>query len=130
LSLINNSELRRFGLLVGSILMILGAVPAAKGKGLNAYLIIIAAILVLTAVLSPALLSPVYKIWVKTGTVLGRINSFVLLSIIFFVILTPIGLISRVFKGHSMRFHNKRNKASYWIKRGAGWSAEGMKRMF
>lgn len=130
MNLIDNSELRKFGLLVGLILMLIGAAPVVKGKDLKGYLIIISAILLLMAIASPALLSPVYKIWVKIGSILGRINSFLVLSIIFFFILTPIGLIARVFKGSSMRLYNRRNKASYWIKRRAGGSCEDMKRMF
>jgi len=130
LSLIDNSELRKFGLVVGSVLMLIGVFPVVKGGDLNAYLMIIAAILVVLAILAPAILSPVYKIWVKIGNVLGRINSFLLLSIIFFFILTPIGLISRIFKGNSMRFYKKKNMSSYWIKRGPGGTGEEMKRMF
>ncbi len=130
MSLIEKVEARKFGLIVGSVFMILGLLSFFKGKGINLPLIIPASILFLLALISPGLLVPIYKTWMRFGVVLGRINSFLILSVIFYLVVTPIGLIRRIFSKDSEKFSYKTAKGSYWIKRASNNPAENMKRMF
>ena len=125
-----NSELRKFGLLVGSIFAVIGLFPVIKGRSLNFYLIIIGAVFIILAVLTPNLLSPVHKGWMKIGRVLGRINTFLILSIIFFLFVTPIGFAYKIFGSGSKKFAHRLSKKSYWIKRNPANPKEEMKRTF
>lgn len=126
---IEKNELRKFGLITGSIFIIMGVFPFLKGKHLNLPLIVIASLLVLLSIVTPNLLSPVYKVWMKIGKILGRINSFLILSIIFYLVITPVGFIYRIFKADSKKFTYKSGN-SYWIKRLQGNPKEDMKRLF
>ena len=130
LSSTNNSELKKFGLLIGSILVVIGIFPAIKGRALNLYPIITGAVFILLAVLAPNLLSPVHKGWMKVGKILGRVNTFLILSIIYFLFITPFGFAYRIFGSGSKKFTHKSNKNSYWIKRTPANPKEEMKRTF
>ncbi|MFZ3089134.1 MAG: SxtJ family membrane protein [Nitrospirota bacterium] len=130
MNLIEKVEARKFGFIVGSIFIILGLLSAFKDKGINLSLIIPASILFLLALIAPGLLVPIYKAWMRLGAILGRINSFLILSIIFYCVVTPIGLIRRIFSKGSEKFAYKTAKDSYWINRASNNPAEDMKRMF
>ena len=126
----NNSELKKFGLLIGLIFVVIGFFPAIKGRALNLYLIIIGVVFILLAVLAPNLLSPVHKGWMKVGKILGRINTFLILSIIFFLFITPYGFAYKIFGSSSKKFAHRLSKKSYWIKRNPANPKEEMKRKF
>lgn len=127
---IKDSKLRKFGIMIGAILWLLGILPMVKGKVPNFYLISPAAIFLLAGLLKPAVLSPVYRIWIRIGEVLGRINSFLILSVIFYVILTPIGIMVRLFTNTTGKFKYKTGARSYWIKMAPIDFKESMKQMF
>lgn len=130
MSLTEKTELRRFGLMLGFVLTVLGFLPAFKGKNINPFLIIPALALLLLALTIPNLLSPLYRAWMRLGEVLGRISSFIILSVIFYFVLTPIGIVRRMLTRSSEKFAYKTNKDSYWIKRAPGNPKEEMKRPF
>lgn len=123
-------ELRKFGLLIGSILIMIGVVPVLKGKDLNIYMIFIAIPLFLLALLMPRSLSPLYKGWMWIGKILGRINSFLILSIIFYLFVTPTGIIYRMFSVDTRKFTYKSDNNSYWIRRQKSDPKKDMKRLF
>jgi hypothetical protein len=126
----DKKELRKFGLLIGSVFMVIGIIPLLKGRELNLYLIFVAIPIILLGLIIPVYLSPVYKIWMKIGKVLGRINSFLILSVIFYLVVTPIGFIYRIFKADSRKFAYRTNNDSYWIRRHHNNPKEDMKRLF
>ncbi len=130
MNLIEKVEARKFGFIVGSIFIIMGLLSAFKDKGINLSLIIPASILFLLALIAPGLLVPIYKAWMRLGAIIGRINSFLILSIIFYCVVTPITLIRRIFSKDSEKFAYKTAKGSYWIKRAPGNPKEEMKRTF
>lgn len=130
MNLIEKIEARKFGFIVGSIFIIMGLLSAFKDKGVNLSLIIPSSILFLLALIAPGLLVPIYKVWMRLGAILGRINSFLILSIIFYCVVTPIGLVMRIFSKDSEKFAYKTAKDSYWIKRASNNPVEDMKRMF
>jgi hypothetical protein len=123
------SEPRKFGLIVGSVLIILGIFPLVKGKTTNLYLILPGALLFVTALVRPVLLGPVNKIWLKVGHLLGKINSFIILSVIFYALFTPMRLLLMTFSKEK-KFAFRRPGDSYWIRRKREDFRETMKRQF
>ena len=115
---------------MGIVLGAIGVIPLLKGKELNLYLIGIAAAFSIVGFLKPEILSPIYKIWMRVGEVLGRINSFVILSVIFYLVLTPLGILIRLFTTTPNKFKFKYNSDTHWIKRDAVDVKKDMKRMF
>ena len=73
--------------------------------------------LVLWAFISPKTLSILYKPWMKLGSILGFINTRIILGIVFFSIFTPIALLLKIMKKDAMKRELKTGKSeSYWEK--------------
>ena len=68
-----------------------------------------------TTIISPNLLLPFNKLWMRLGLLIGLIISPLVLSFIFFLILSPISLLTRIFGRDELRLKNKDTK-SFWIK--------------
>ena len=130
LSLTKSSELRKFGLLVGFVLAIIGLVPVIKGRGANYYFLIVGITIFLLGLVAPKLLSPVYAGWMRVGKILGKVNTFLILSLIFYLMVTPFGFAYRILSSNSKKFLHKTGKNSYWIKRSSSNPKVDMKRAF
>jgi hypothetical protein len=91
-------DYRSFGIIVGAIfLLVFGlALPYWKAKSINQYFSIGGLALIAIAVVLPILLKYPYLVWMKIGEVLGFINTRIILSIIFYILFTPFGIIRRI----------------------------------
>jgi hypothetical protein len=61
--------------------------------------------------------SILFKAWMKLGHFLGKINAVIILSVVYYVIVSPLGLAGRLFGVNSDKFKFKRDTLSYWVKR-------------
>jgi hypothetical protein len=97
-------ELREFGLLTGGIIAgLFGLIlPLIRGHSLPLIPWIIAVVLAGLAIILPKSLDPIYRVWMKIGLALGWVNSRIILSIVFFIILTPMALIMKLLKRDTM----------------------------
>ncbi|RPI29654.1 MAG: sxtJ [Acidobacteria bacterium] len=116
----SNQQLRRFGLIVGLGLSIIGTVSWYRGHS-TAPLVMwsIAVGLVLLGLVYPPALRPVEKGWIRFGNVLGWINTRIILTLLFALVVTPIGAIARLFRDPLNRRLDP-NAQSYWISRTPG----------
>lgn len=89
--------LRRFGLLMGAMLAGLFGVlvPLVKGRPEPVWPWVAAAPFVLAALALPRALTPVHRAWMRLGHALGWVNTRILLTLVFFLIVTPMGLAMR-----------------------------------
>jgi hypothetical protein len=96
---------RKFGALVGGPLALIGALLGLwKGRMVAGLVFGVPGIvLVLLAAAAPSLLAAPHRAWLKFSHVLGTINAFVFLSIVFFLILAPLGLFLRLFGRDELR---------------------------
>lgn len=99
--LINNTEkkeLRDFGLITAAILVVLfgGLLPWLLAMKFPIWPWLIAIILSLCSLVQPLILRPVYKIWMAIGGLLGWINTRIILGLVFYLVVTPMGLIMRL----------------------------------
>ena len=110
--------LRRFGLTIGVIIGVLfGLVlPYLFGWGFPLWPWIIAAILIPWALVAPASLKQVHLNWMRFGLLLNRIVSPIILGIVFYVVVTPMGLIMRATGRDPMRKAEKSNQTSSRVK--------------
>jgi hypothetical protein len=93
-------ELRKFGFMMAGVLS-LGfglLLPLLLSKPIPVILWEISLFFLLFGWLKPAWLKPIYQIWMKIGHGLGWINTRIILGVIFFTLITPIGFIMRFFK--------------------------------
>ena len=89
--------IRSFGLIVGGIFLLIGLWPrAVRAEPLRLWAVGITTGLVLPAVLFPKVLTPIYRLWMAIADALGWINTRIILSLIFYVLFTPIGVVRRV----------------------------------
>src|SRR5512139_3585602 len=89
--------LRKFGLMTGVIVSVVFGMffPFLRHAPIPAWPWIIAVILWTLAILVPARLHIVYRTWMRIGEVLGRINTAIILSVVYYLVVTPIGLLMR-----------------------------------
>ncbi len=77
--------------------------PLLRGHGLPKIPWLIAIMLWFWAVIAPVTLQPVYKVWMRIGLVLGWINTRIILGVVFYILMVPMGLMMRLFSGDPMR---------------------------
>ena len=123
---------RRFGLVIAAALALLGVRGFLGHWRSTAYITCIAASIVFTlfALIAPRVLSPLNKAWFRLGEFLGKVVSPIVLGIIFFGILTPISIVSRLFGRDALRL-KRRAGNSYWIDRAPqGLTADSFKNQY
>jgi hypothetical protein len=110
----SKNELRKFGLILGTVLAGWGAWWLKKEADLSIYFLITSLLLLLPALFYPLGLKPVFVVWTKLGLALSRITTRVILALIFYLILTPIGLLLRITGKDLLKLKNKTKTKSYW----------------
>ena len=117
---LSNAELRKFGLTVGGAFAILGAISWWRGHELPPRVLwTVAGLLIVPGALYPAILGPVQRAWMAFATVLGHINTRIILTVLFYLVMTPVGLILRLFRDPLDRSLRDR-RDTQWIKRESG----------
>ncbi len=101
---INRKELREFGLITGIIIaMLFGLIlPWVFSRSISKWPWIISSVLIVWALVAPGTLKIIYKVWMKTGLVLGWINTKIILGIVFYLIFTPMGILMKIFRKDPM----------------------------
>ncbi len=93
----NTSQLRSFGLVVGGLFAVISIWPLlVRGGGFRVWAAIPAGILIVPALAYPAVLKPLHQWWMKFAEILGWINTRIILSLGFYLVFAPLGLILRM----------------------------------
>ena len=106
---------KSFGLLFFIVFLIIGLWPLKNGDSLNIYFIAISITFLILGLINSKLLSPLNKIWIKLGEVLGIIISPIVMFLVYFIVLTPISLIIRLFGKDLLGLKFFKKNDSYWI---------------
>lgn len=113
-----SKSVRSFGLLVGGIFLLIGAWPVAlRSQGPRVWALAVGVFLLGPALVYPRALAPVHRAWMKLGHVLGWINTRLILSFVYYVILTPTGVVLRWLGQDPMRRKFDRRAATYRLPR-------------
>jgi len=107
---------RSFGIVFFVVFLLFGTYPLLKGGDLKIIPLLIAIIFLILGVLNSKLLSPLNKFWFKFGLLLGRVISPIVMGVIFFLVVTPIGFVMRLL-GKDVLQLKKTNDKSYWLKK-------------
>ena len=107
---------RSFGIVFFIVFLIISFWPTIEGQSLRFWSLAIALIFLVFGLLNSKLLSPFNLIWIKFGEALGRIIAPIAMGIVYFIIITPIGLFMRLIGKDLLRTKFSKNN-SYWIKR-------------
>ena len=110
------SSNRSFGVVFFIVFLLIALYPVIKGDDIGLWSLIVSLIFLILGLLNSKILSPLNILWFKFGILLGRIISPLIMGIIFFLVVTPIGLIMRLFKKDLLNLKYNKNK-SYWIEK-------------
>ena len=107
---------RSFGIVFFIVFLLISIYPLLNKESINLWFLIISIIFLILGLLNSAILSPLNKLWFKLGILLGKIVSPLVMGLIFFCVVTPIGLLMKLFKKDplNLKFNNKK---SYWIEK-------------
>tara|TARA_B100000405_G_scaffold299977_1_gene259028 strand:+ start:918 stop:1295 length:378 start_codon:yes stop_codon:yes gene_type:complete len=107
---------KSFGVLFFIVFLLIALWPLVNGDSLRVWSLLIAVIFLVLGLLNSKILNPFKKIWIKFGEILGKVIAPLVLSIVYFIVITPIGLFLRIF-GKDLLGIKFLKKKSYWIKR-------------
>ena len=111
------SHEKKFGILFFIVFSIIGFWPILSLNPIRIWSLLLATIFLTISFAKPSLLRPFNKIWIRFGEILGHYISPIVMFIIFFLILTPLSLIVRIFKRDLLNLNFSKKKNSYWVKR-------------
>ena len=107
---------RSFGIVFFVVFLIISIWPLLDEKELRYWSLIVSIIFLILGILKSNILTPLNKAWFKFGILLGHIISPIIMALIFFLVVTPISFIMRIF-GKDILNLKKNNNSSYWIKK-------------
>ena len=108
-------NLRKFGLLVGGVFLLLGSLFLYRHKAVWPYLLTPGALLVLGGLIVPQSLKHVYVAWMSLGLALGFVVSNIILTLFYYLVLTPVGLIARLCGQDFLSLKRNPAATSYWV---------------
>jgi len=128
---IERSSDRAFGLVFAAFFTLIAVMPVWRGGAVRLWALAVAAAFLVAALARPRVLAPLNRIWAAVGLFLHRIVSPVALAVMFFGVLTPTGVLMRLFGKDPLRLRIDRAAASYWIVRTPpGPTGESLKNQF
>jgi hypothetical protein len=114
---VHGSSNRSFGLVFAAVFAAIGLLPLIHGGAVRIWALLVAAVFLAAALVFPSALGPLNRLWLKFGLLLHKIVSPVVLGIMFFLVITPIGLFLRARGKDPLRLKPNRQSKSYWIER-------------
>ena len=112
------SDLKKFGLLIGIILMLASCYFLWKQQhGYAAAGFILGAVFIALAFALPSVLKPLQKAWMALAVVMGFVMTKIIMVVVFYAMVTPIGLLGRLGRKKFLDLKIEKEAASYWIKR-------------
>jgi len=114
---VRGSSNRSFGIVFAVVFTVIGLLPLMLGSGLRLWSLAVAALFLLFALAFPSVLAPLNRMWLRFGMFLHKIVSPIVLGIMFYLVITPIGLLMRAFGKDPLRLAFDKQSSSYWIDR-------------
>ena len=110
------SSNKSFGIVFAIVFFLIGLWPIIKSNDIRIWSLILSVIFLILGLMNSSILTPLNKIWFRFGIFLGNFIAPVVMGIIFFFVVTPIGLIMRLL-GRDLIKLKKNNENSYWIEK-------------
>lgn len=111
------SSERSFGIVFAVVFLVIGLWTLAAGAGVRLWAVGIAGVFLALALGRPSLLAPLNRVWARFGLALGRITSPLATGLLFYLVVTPLGIALRVLGKDPLRLRLEPGAKSYWIER-------------
>ena len=108
------SSNKSFGLVFFVIFIIIALWPLLNDGNIRIWSIIVSIIFLILGLLNSKILTPFNKLWMRLGALLGIIVSPIVMGVVYFGIITPIGLIMKLFGKDVLNLKLEKNKKTYW----------------
>ena len=107
---------RNFGIVFSIFFLLISVYPLLKSGDIRVWSLVVSFIFLILGIFNSKILSPFNKLWFKFGLLLGKFVSPLIMMIIFFFVVTPIGILMRLFRKDvlNLKFNNKE---TYWIEK-------------
>ena len=122
------SSNRNFGLVFFIVFLIVSTWPLTYEEPVRTWSAIISSVFLILGLMNSKLLTPLNKLWFKFGMILGAIVAPIIMGFIFFLVITPIGLVMRIMGKDLLNKKYDKKKNTYWINRYKNMSS--MKKQF
>ena len=121
--MIGNSKIkigshRNFGIVFFIVFLVVSLWPLTYGEPIRIWSAIISLVFLILGLMNSKLLTPLNKLWFKFGTILGAIIAPIVMGVVFFLVITPIGLFMKIIGKDLLKKRYDKKKATYWIIRG------------
>jgi hypothetical protein len=108
---------RKLGLTFAVVFSVIGLLPVLLGGRLRVWSVGVGIAFAAVAFVVPRALGPLNRLWMRLGLLLHRVVSPIMLSIMFFLVITPMGLVMRALRKDPLRLRFEPQTGSYWIPR-------------
>ena len=108
---------KSFGIVFFILFLLVSLYPLTINESIKYWSLIISVIFLILGLLNSNLLTPLNKIWIRFGILLGKLISPFIMVIIFFLVVTPIGLIMKIIKKDLLNLKFRKDKETYWIEK-------------
>ena len=121
--MIGNSKIkigsnRNFGIVFFIVFLVVSLWPLTYGEPVRIWSAIISSVFLILGLMNSKLLTPLNKLWFKFGMILGAIVAPVVMGVVFFLVITPIGLFMKIIGKDLLKKRYEKKKTTYWIIRG------------
>ena len=110
------SSNRSFGIVFFVVFLLVSFFSLINEENIRYWSLYISLIFLILGLINSKILSPLNKIWFKFGIFLGKIISPIVMGIIFFLVVTPIGILMRILKKDLLNLKFNKDR-SYWIEK-------------
>ena len=118
---------KSFGILFFIVFSLIAVWPILDSSSIRIWAIVVSLIFLILGILNSKILTPLKKAWIKFGELLGKIIAPIVMGFIYFLIITPIGILMRLIGKDLLGMKYSKNN-SYWIRRAKNINT--MKRQF
>ena len=112
----NKENNKSFGILFFIVFLLIAIWPVLESGSIRLWSILISLIFFILGIINSKILTPLKKGWIKLGEILGKFIAPIVMGFIYFIIITPIGILMRLLGKDLLNIKYNKNK-SYWIKR-------------
>lgn len=109
------ADLRKFGVVMMAPLLLIGGLLYWRGRAAAPWMLGIGALFGVLALVAPGVLRPVERGWMEFARRLSVVTTFILLSVSYFLVFTPLGVILRLLGKDRLDLRTDRERTSYWI---------------
>ena len=108
---------KSFGIVFSIIFLLIALYPLIKSSDIRFWSLLISAIFFFLGLINSFILTPLNKLWFQFGLILGKIFSPIIMGIIFFFVVTPIGLLMKILKKDLINLKFNNQIKTYWIEK-------------